>query len=122
MARRTLKLIKWVGSSRRDLKDFPAEVRDHVGFALYQAQSGSKSRDTKPLKGFGTGTMEVVSRHDGGTFRAVYTVRFVAVIYVLHSFQKKAKTGIATPKRELDVVRRRLKIAKDHYEANHAGR
>ena len=91
MARRTLKLIKWVGSSRRDLKDFPAEVRDHVGFALYQAQSGSKSWDTKPLKGFGTGTMEVVSRHDGGTFRAVYTVRFVAVIYVLHSFRRRPR-------------------------------
>jgi phage-related protein len=115
----TLRPIEWVGSSRDDLKAFPATVRDHVGFALYQAQTGAKHRDAKPLKGMGSGILEVVSRYDGGTFRAVYTVRFRAVVYVLHAFQKKAKRGIATPKQEIDLIRHRLATAAHHYEANH---
>ena len=78
-----------------------------------------KSRAAKPLKGLGSGVLEVVSRHDEGTFRAVYTVRFEAAVYVLHAFQKKAKKGIATPKREIDIVRRRLKAAASHYEVNY---
>ncbi len=88
MKPKALKPVEWVASSRNDLKDFPAQVRDYVGFALYQAQVGLKSRAAKPLKGLGSGVLEVVSRHDGGTFRAVYTVRFEAAVYVLHAFQK----------------------------------
>ena len=68
----------------------------------------------KPLKGFGSGVLEVVSRHDGGTFRAVYTVRLETAVYVLHAFQKKAKRGIATPKVELDRIRQHLKAAERH--------
>lgn len=113
------KPVEWVGSSKDDLKTFPAEVLDHVGFALYQAQIGMKHRDAKPLRGLGSGVLEVVSRHDRNTFRAVYTVRFKAAIYVLHAFQKKAKKGAATPKKEIELVNRRLKAAQDHYEANY---
>jgi phage-related protein len=80
--------LQWVGSSRADLKAFPDAVQDHVGFALYQAQAGLKHRDAKLLKGLGSGVLEVVSRHDGDTYRAVYTVRFKAAVYVLHAFQK----------------------------------
>lgn len=76
MDRQALMPLEWVGSSKADLKGFPVDVQDHVGFALYQAQTGLKHRDAKPLKGFGSGVLEVVSRHDGDTFRAVYTVRF----------------------------------------------
>ena len=65
--------------------------------------------------------MEVVARHDGDTFRAVYTVRFETAVYVLHAFQKKAKRGIATPKQELDLVRRRLQAAERHYRDTHRG-
>ncbi len=112
-----LRPVEWVGSSRDDLTAFPGQVRDHIGFALYQAQAGLKHRDAKPFKGLGSGVMEVVSRHDGDTFRAVYTVRFKAAIYVLHAFQKKAKRGVATPMPEIDLIKRRLKAAAQHYEA-----
>ena len=88
-----------------------------MGFALYQAQVGSKNRDAKLLKGLGPGVLEVVSRHEGNTYRAVYAVRFEQAVYVLHAFQKKAKRGIATPKKEIDLVKRRLKAAQNHYEA-----
>lgn len=94
-------------------------MQDHVGFALYQAQVGLKHRDAKPLKGLGSGVMEVVSRHDRDTYRAVYVVRFAAAVYVPHAFQKKAKKGIATPKHEIYVIKQRLKAAQDHYEAHY---
>ena len=79
--------VKWIGSCRADLKRFPDPVRRRMGFAIHQAQSGLRHRDAKPLKGFGSGILEVVSRHDGDTFRAVYTVRFETAVYVLHAFQ-----------------------------------
>ena len=110
-----LKPVEWVGSSRADLKRFPDPVKDRMGFAIYRAQAGLRHRDAKPLIGFGAGVLEVVSRHDGDTFRAVYTVRFETAVYVLHAFQKKARRGIATPKKELDTVRRRLRAAERHY-------
>lgn len=119
MSERTLRPVEWVGSSKEDLKTFPADVQDHIGFALYQAQVGLKHRDAKPLRGLGPAILEVVSRHDGDTYRAVYTVRFEAAIYVLHAFQKKAKKGIATPSREMSLIRRRLKAAEQHYERNY---
>jgi phage-related protein len=108
--------VEWVGSSKEDLRAFPADVQDHVGFALYQAQAGLKHRDAKPLKGWGAGVLEVVSCHDGDTYRAVYVVRFKGVLYVLHAFQKKAKKDIATPKQEIDLIKRRLKAAEQHYK------
>ena len=101
------------------MKALPARVQDHFGFALYQAQAGLKHRDAKPLKGLGSGVLEVVSRHDGDTYRAVYTVRFEAAVYVLHAFQKKAKRGRATPKHETELIERRLKVAEQHYEATY---
>ena len=115
------KPVEWVGSSKADLKRFPGPVRDRTGFAIYQAQLGLRHRDAKPLKGFGSGVLEVVARRDGDTFRAVYTVRFEAAVYVLHAFQKKARRGIATPKPELDLVRRRLRAAERHYRDTHRG-
>ena len=113
------KHVVWVDSSRSDLKGFPEPVQDRMGFAIYQAQTGLRHRDAKPLKGFGAGILEVVSRFDGDTFRAVYTVRFEAAVYVLHAFQKKAKRGAETPKHELDLVRRRLRVAEQHYQNTH---
>ena len=115
------KPVQWVGSSKSDLKRFPGAVQDRMGFAIYQAQAGLRHRNAKPLKGFGSGVLEVVARHDGGTFRAVYTVRFETAVYVLHAFQKKARRGIATPKQELDLVRRRLRVAEQHYRNTHGG-
>ncbi len=83
------KPIQWLGSSRRDLKSFPKQVRYDIGQALYAAQMGETDPAAKPLKGFGgTKVMEIVDRHDKNTYRAVYTAQFEAVIYVLHAFQK----------------------------------
>ncbi len=86
----TLKPLEWISSSRNDLREFPEDVQQSIGFALYRAQLGSKHPDAKPLKGFkGSGVLEVVEDFDGDTYRAVYTVKFEGVVYVLHAFQKK---------------------------------
>ena len=100
---------------------FPVPVRARMGFAIHQAQTGLRHGDAKPLKGFGSGIVEVVSRYDGDTFRAVYTVRFETAVYVLHAFQKKAKRGVTTPKQELDLIRARLRAAEQHFRDTHGG-
>src|SRR6266540_766020 len=103
------KPVVWVGSSRRDLRAFPKRVRSDIGQALYTAQMGETDPAAKPLKGFGgASVMEIIDRHDTNTYRAVYTVQFADVIYVLHAFQKKSKRGIATPQKEIDLICRRL--------------
>ncbi|HVE44896.1 MAG TPA: type II toxin-antitoxin system RelE/ParE family toxin [Gammaproteobacteria bacterium] len=107
-----MKEVIWVGSSLEDLIAFPEEVKDEIGYALYEAQLGQKSVQAKPLTGIGSGVMEVVSDFDRSTYRAVYVVKIGEVIYVLHCFQKKSKQGIATPKREIDLIKQRLKEAK----------
>ena len=111
-----LKPLEWVGASKQDLDAFPGPARREVGFALYLAQIGTKAVKAKPLKGFGgAGVLEVIADHDGNTYRAVYTVRFAEVVFVLHAFQKKSKKGITTPKTEIDLIRRRLKYAAEQY-------
>jgi phage-related protein len=111
------KPVRWVGSSKDNLSDFPQEVRRRVGGALWDAQRGLKAPYAKPLRGFGgTGVLEVVDDYDGDTYRAVYTVRFAGIVYVLHAFQKKSKRGIATPNAELDLIKQRLKRARKDYE------
>lgn len=104
--------LEWIGSSYKDLLDLPTEVRRFFGFALSLAQAGDKHDSAKVLKGFsGAGVLEVVEDDVGGTYRAVYTVKFAEAVFVLHCFQKKSKRGIATPKEEMDIVHARLKIA-----------
>ena len=111
------KPVEWISSSRDDLREFPEDVQQMMGFALYRAQLGRKHPDAKPLKGFkGSGVLEIVENFDGDTYRAVYTVKFEGMIYVLHAFQKKSKRGIATPKQDIDLIETRLKRAKEHYE------
>src|ERR1700685_2526974 len=111
-----LKPVRWVGSSLEDLRSFPEEVRRQIGQALYAAQKGETDPATKPLKGFGgASVMEIIAPFDGDTWRGVYTVRWKGVVYVLHVFQKKSKSGIATPKREMDQIRRRLATAERDY-------
>ncbi len=106
------KELIWMGDSRDNLRTFPEDVKDIMGFALRQAQQGGKHPCVKPLKGFkGAGVLEVVENHDGDTYRAVYTVRIKEMIYVLHAFQKKSKKGIQTPQKEIDVIKARLKRA-----------
>ena len=106
------KPLYWVGSSKRDLLSLPGPVVDLFGFALCLAQDGRKHEQAKPLKGFGSaGVLEVVEDWDRSTYRAVYTVRFEGVVFVLHIFQKKSKRGATTPKADIDLIRERLKVA-----------
>jgi phage-related protein/predicted XRE-type DNA-binding protein len=108
----SLKPVIWVGSSRKDLREFPEPIQDHMGYALYVAQRGGKHRDAKAVRGFGgAGVVEIIEDYRGDTFRAVYTLRFARAVYVLHAFQKKSKTGRETPRRDIDLIKQRLREA-----------
>jgi phage-related protein len=107
-----LRPLIWVGPSREDFRDFPEPVQDRMGYALYVAQRGGKHRDSKPLSGFGgAGVLEVIGDFRGDAFRAVYTVRLAGAVFVLHVFQKKSKTGAETPRRDIELIRQRLREA-----------
>jgi len=111
------KELIWIGSTKEDLKGFPAEVRSVMGYALHVAQAGGKHPDAKPLKGFkGAGVLEVVEHYEGNSYRAVYTVKFQVALYALHAFQKKSRKGITTPKPDIDLINARLKRAKEFHE------
>ncbi len=106
------KPLEWIGSSYKDLVALPQAVRRRFGFALSLAQSGDRDDAAKVLKGFGgAGVLEVIENNVGGTYRAVYTVKFAEAVFVLHCFQKKSKQGIATPKEDMDIIHARLRIA-----------
>jgi phage-related protein len=116
-----VKNIVWVGSSRMDLTAFPREVKEVIGFALYQAQIGLKAPSAKPLRGFGgAGILEIVENFQTDTYRTVYAVKFSELIYVLHAFQKKSKKGVATRKADIGLVKRRLRAAEEHYTLSQA--
>jgi phage-related protein len=106
------KPLAWVGRSLDELKDLPEKVRRSFGFALRFVQAGVRPDNVKPLKGFGgAGVLEVIENFDGNTYRAVYTVRLVGVVYVLHCFEKKSKKGVQTPKHTMDLIHQRLRLA-----------
>ncbi|WP_371437698.1 type II toxin-antitoxin system RelE/ParE family toxin [Polaromonas sp.] len=118
MSKQARKPIKWVSSAKRDLDAMPEDVKDVFGHAIDLAQAGGKHQDAKVMTGFGSaGVLEVVEDHQGDTYRAVYTVKFAGWVYVLHCFQKKSKSGIATPKPDMDLINIRLKAAKRDFEA-----
>jgi phage-related protein len=108
--------LKWVGSSKDDLMEFPDPVRKEMGYALYLAQIGMKAPKAKPLRGFGgAGVLEVVEDFDGDAYRAVYAVKFRRAVFVLHAFQKKSKRNIETPRADMELIKARLKWAGDIY-------
>jgi len=107
--------LRWVGSSRKDYREFPPKVQDNFGFELFLAQTGQHPPSAKLLKGLASGIVELVDDFDGDTFRAVYTVRFESAVYVLHSFKKKSKQGIKTPQSDIELIKRRLKDAEADY-------
>ena len=113
------KPLFWAGSSKEDLLAFPGRVRDDIGAALSVAQFGGKHPNAKPWKGAGPGILEIVEDHRGDTYRAVYTVRFAEAHYVQHAFQKKSPHGIATSRRDIELVAKRLRVAREDYEARH---
>jgi phage-related protein len=100
--------LRFIGDSLDVLRELPEEVKDEIGFALERVQRGKTPENAKPLKGIAAGVPEIVSDLRGDTFRAVNTVKFPKAVYVLHVFQKKSKRGIATPKREMKLVEKRL--------------
>lgn len=113
-----MKPLFWIGSSHGDLCAFPEDVRHEAGFSLYLAQKGDKALNAVPMMGFGSAkVLEVVIDNAGNTYRAVYTVKFARAVYVLHAFQKKSRKGIATPKPDMDLIRRRLAAAEQDYFA-----
>ncbi len=115
-----VKPLEWVGNTRRVVQEFPKDVRGIVGQALYAAQIGMKHHNAKPLKGFvGSSVVEIVADFDRDTYRAVDTVKLKDVVYALHAFQKKSKTGITTPKKEIDLIKQRLKKAARHYKEHY---
>jgi phage-related protein len=120
VSRRT---VEFIASAEDDLAGMPQPVKNIFGFAIFKAELGDKHADAKPLKGFGgAGVLEVVENHDGNTYRAVYTVKFKGVVYVLDVFQKKSKKGSATPKHDIDRIEARLKLAEQHHKDNYAAK
>lgn len=109
---KTIKPLVWVGDSLKKVKGFPDDVKDSIGYALHKVQEGDMPSCAKPMKGFDVQVMEIITNFDTDTYRAVYTVKIGKTVYVLHSFQKKSKTGIKTPKQEIDLIKERLKAAK----------
>ena len=110
----------WIGSSKKDLLEMPKPVVREVGVALGVAQHGGAHPSAKPWRGEGPSVLEIVSNFDGDTFRAVYTVKFRRALYVLHCFQKKSPSGIRTAKTDVDLISKRLKVARGDYEVRYA--
>ncbi|MGD0191147.1 MAG: type II toxin-antitoxin system RelE/ParE family toxin [Rhizomicrobium sp.] len=114
----TARPLFWVASSGKDYRRFPARVQDNFGFELFLVQTGQHPPSAKPLKGLGSGVVELIDDFEGDTYRAVYTVRFREAVYVLHAFKKKSKQGVKTSKGDIELIKQRLKGA----EADHAER
>ena len=108
-----LRNVRWVGDSREQLQRFPNQVRKDIGHLLYLVQTGQTPPSTKPMRDIESGVFEIVSDYVTNTYRAVYTVKIGRSLYVFHAFQKKSKRGIATPKRDIDLIKRRLRRAKE---------
>ncbi len=112
------KEVVWLGSSLEDLREFPEDVQGAIGYALYAIQIGDTPACAKPFhlgKGSATRVMEIVDDFDTDTYRAVYTAKFREVVYVLHCFQKKSKSGIKTTKHDVELVKARLRWAEADY-------
>jgi len=108
----------WIASSRRDMRAMPKDVRRSFGLALFAVQAGVTPPIAKALKGFGgAAVLELIEDDAGGTFRAAYTVRYATAVYVLHVFQKKSRRGSATPQRDIDLIKERLKRAAEIHAA-----
>lgn len=114
--------LRWIGSSKRDLIEMPEEVRRAFGHGLHLAQTRGRAPSAKPLKGFGAGVVELIEDHDKDTYRSVYTVKFKEAVYVLHCFKKKSKSGIATPREDLERIQTRVKTAEQKWKEEFGGK
>jgi phage-related protein len=111
--KKILRQIIWIGSSLKDVKKFPEAVKDEIGYILYLVQIGEHHQNITPLTGFKDGVMEIKSDYDKDTYRAVYASKLDDEIYILHTFKKKSKKGVKIPKEDIEVIRQRLKRAKE---------
>ena len=105
--------VRWVGDAREQLQTFPEPVRKDIGHALYRVQIGETPPSAKPMTGIESGVFEIVDNYNTDTYRAVYTLKIGRSMYVLHCFQKKSKRGIRTPKKDIDLIKRKLRRAKE---------
>lgn len=105
--------IVWLGDSRKQILEFPEEVRKLIGDELQFIQFGGMPKDAKPFKGVGPGIIEIALKYDKEAYRCIQAVQLGEKIYVLHAFQKKSKRGISTPKKDIDLIRRRYKEAQE---------
>jgi len=110
---RNTRPIVWLKAARRDFEDFPEKARDRLLDALTVVAEGGMPSIAKPLRGFGSGVLELALAFRGDAFRVVYAVRLGADLWVIHAFQKKSKTGIRTPKQEIDLIEARLRRVKE---------
>lgn len=108
-----LRPIIWMGDAKKNLMAFPPEVIQKIGYKLQLMQSGAIPTDTKPFKGVGSGVFEIALKHDKEAYRCVQALQLGDVIYVLHAFQKKSKAGIATPPRDVQLIKKRYQDAKE---------
>ncbi|MFF7057689.1 type II toxin-antitoxin system RelE/ParE family toxin [Achromobacter spanius] len=103
------KTLYWEGSSKKDFKAFPRPVQKSMGMRLFVVQSGGWPDSAKAWKGLGSGIYELIDDEQGDTYRAVYALQIGNAVHVLHAFQKKSKSGISTPRPDIEVIRKRLK-------------
>jgi phage-related protein len=108
----------FVGSARKDIQAFPPKVKSVIGAAIQAAQYGGKSAAAKPMKGMGSGVVEVVDNFDNDTYRSVYIVRLEGAVYVLHAFKKKSVKGIKTAQKDIELIKSRIKLAEEHHAKN----
>ncbi|OLE75635.1 hypothetical protein AUG19_04990 [archaeon 13_1_20CM_2_54_9] len=105
--------VVWLGDSRRNIQAFPLGARKLVGGELQLVQFGGMPKDAKPFHGVGSGVFEIALAYETNAYRTVFAVQLGAKIYVLHAFQKKSKSGIKTPQKDIDLIKRRYKEAKE---------
>jgi phage-related protein len=108
-----MRRLVWMGNSKRNVQAFPEGVQKIIGDELQLIQFGGMPKDAKPFKGLGSGVFEIAVHFIGDAYRTVVAVQLGEKIYVLHAFQKKSKKGIATPKREVDLIKQRYAEAKE---------
>jgi phage-related protein len=107
---RDTRKISWIKAARRDFEELPKDVQSD---ALTVGAEGGKSDKAKPFQGVAGGVFEIALRYRGDAFRALYAVKIDADIWVIHAFQKKSKSGIKTPRMEVDLIHDRLKRLKE---------
>ena len=110
-----LKPVEWVGSTRKDICGFPKSARFVIGHAILYAQAGLMHECAKPMRGKLRDVVEIHTEIGGEAYRAVYIAKLSGVIYALHAFHKKSTQGRKTPKRHIELIDQRLKVAKQHY-------